>query len=200
MINSDLIHIWGLFIKDTVEPERLQDFVQKANLDQFYECYTKKDWESLRPFSVLLDGKVKPLLHFDNGKAILPTDYFGNPTMLTEAGERVNIVDDDKDFDELKSHKIEYPTAKYPIANIQSNFIRLEPDTIRYCRFSYIAKPNQVKFGYKNTRGFVEYDPVSSVSLAWNDNNVIQIIIRVLQSFGIIKTEEEVKNKINTNN
>ena len=196
MINQDLIHILGLFIKDTVESERLQDFVQKAQLDQFYQCYMNKDWESLRPFSVLYDGKVKPLLHFDNGKAVLPVDYFGNPSMLTDKNEKVHIVDSDDEFDEIMSNKINFPTEKESLANIQSNFIRLEPDTIRYCRFSYIAKPVPVKFGYKNTRGFVEYDASSSVSLAWNDNNIIQIIIRVLQSFGIIKTEEEVKSQI----
>jgi hypothetical protein len=189
-------NIIGLFVKGNVEPERLTDFTNKAILEQFLKCYMGKDFESLRPFSVLRDGGTLPMILFNNGRAALPDDYFGNPTMLTDYNEKVNIVDDDKQFDELLSHKIEFPTAKYPIANIQSNFIRLKPDTIRYCIFSYIAKPTPVQFGYVTTRGYVEYAPSLSVELAWNETNIIQIIMLVLRDFGVLASKEEVKSKI----
>jgi hypothetical protein len=143
-----------------------------------------------------MDGGLLPLLHFTNGRAPIPIDYEGNPQMLTPWGTLVNIVDDAQ-YQDLIGHQIEYPDRDHVIVNFKSNFIRCEPKDIRYLNFTYVAKPTPVVFGYKTDRGFVEYDSASSTELLWNDQNIIQIIILVLQSFGVVASQQEVQSQIN---
>ena len=196
---KDFTNLVSFFVKANVEPERLQDVYNNGQLSQYYKCFTVKDWESLRPFSVAMDGGLLPLLHFTNGRAPIPIDYEGNPQMLTPWKKKVNIVDDEEYQHHIES-AIEYPDENNVIANFKSNFIRIEPKTVKYLNFTYVAKPKPIVFGYKTGRGFVEYDSVSSTELLWNDQNIIQIIILVLQSFGVVASQEEVKSQINNQN
>ena len=193
---QDFTNIVSFFVHGNVEPERLQDVYNNGQLSQYYKCFALKDWESLQPFSVAMDGGTLPLLHFTGGRAPIPIDYEGNPQMLTPWNKKVNIVDDEE-YQHLIEHDIEYPDRDHVIANFKSNFIRCEPKDIRYLNFTYVAKPKPIKFGYKTDKGFVEYDSASSIELLWNDRNIIQIIILVLQSFGVVASQQEVQSQIN---
>ena len=159
-----------------------------------------RDFSAIRPFKVIMGGQYPPLVLNKGNQysyAELPTDYFGKESGTVFYGGEEKPVEflEDAEFDLRKRNYIEIPTAEYPIGNIQSNFIRFLPKTLQTVNFSYIHTPKSVHFAYKTDRGFIEYDPDNSSELLWDDEQVVNIIMYVLQDLGIEATPEQIKAK-----
>jgi len=154
----------------------------------------QRDYSPLRYFKKVLGG-VTPPLYVSGGYADLPKDYFGKESATVFYGGEEKTVEflEDKRFDERKKDAIEGVDPEYPLGNIQSNFIRFLPKSIQFVDFSYITAPKGVKFAYKSDRGFIEYDPVNSIELPWDEEQVTNIIMLILSDMGINKTREQVK-------
>ena len=135
-------------------------------------------------------------LYVTNGLATLPSDYFGKESATVFYGGEEKSVEflEDQEFDDRKRNYIEIPTPKFPIGNIQSNFIRFMPKSLQYVNFTYIKSPGTVHFGYTTARNFIEYDPTTSIELPWDDEQITNIIVMVLQDLGLQVTPQQVKN------
>ena len=203
---KQIVETLGFFYKETLEPERIDNVLTKASNSVFSLRYAESmesgDWTALESFITVYGDNGTSLFHFTNGVGTKPADYFGNPEMYHTVGTdkiRVRFVSPN-DFVELATHKIEYPSKNYPIANVRDWYIKILPIDIRYTTFSYIKKPIPVHYEYTRTRGYVEYSPSGSSFPGWNESNQIQIIMLALQDLGVLVSQEQIKSKINNQN
>jgi len=186
-------------LTDKVEsPEELDVRLNFGHRKNFAIQWEAKNYDALRQFKVLMGGQNQPMYVTQGnqfGYSLLPDDYFGksSATVFYQGEEKDVEFLEDAEFDNRKRNYIEIPTVEYPIANVQSNFIRFLPKGLQYVNFSYIRSPEWVHFGYKTDRGFIEYDPVTSVELPWDDEQTVNIIVLILQDMGIQATPEQVK-------
>lgn len=179
------------------QPEEFNTRMNWGSMQRYFQCITTKDFESLRPFKVLRGENGVPPIHFVNGHCDIPKDYQIPEKMyyyLDEEQIEINILDDNQ-FEILKTNALTKPTPEEPIANIQSNYIRLLPRSIKFVVFSYVRKPKEVKYVVSNALGYAKYDSVNSVQLEWDEYNQISIILIVLESLGIVATREEIQSK-----
>ena len=179
------------------QPEEFNTRMNWGQMQRYFQCVKEKDEKSLRPFKAIRGENGVPALHFANGQCDLPLDYQNHISMyyiLDGEQVRVNILGDNN-FENFKTSPIEYPTAEYPISNIQSNYIRLLPRNIHFAVFSYYKKPKQILYAIDNTLGYSKYDAVNSVEFEWDEENQVQIIMLVLQSLGIQATKEDIQSK-----
>ena len=155
----------------------------------------QRDFSALRLLKVIMGDGMTPPLYVTNGLATLPSDYFGKESATVFYGGEEKSVEflEDQEFDDRKRNYIEIPTPEFPIGNIQSNFIRFMPKSLQYVNFTYIKSPGTVHFGYTNQRRFIEYDPTTSIELPWDDEQIINIIVMVLQDLGLQVTPQQVK-------
>jgi hypothetical protein len=191
---NEVRYIISRFTDRADAPEEFDARINFGHNKNFSIQWEAKNWDALRPFKVVRGGDTPPL-YVTNGYSTLPSDYFGraSATVFYQGEEKPVEFLEDLDFDDRKSNPIEYPSIEYPIGNIQSARIRFLPKSLQYVNFSYIRSPEWVHFGYTNLRGFVEYDPVTSVELPWDDENTVAIILMVLSDMGIQATPDQVK-------
>ena len=175
-------------------PEELDARINLAQNQRFAQCYEQKDFESLRPFKANA-GEDNVPLYVINGRATLPGDYFAyeSATIIKDGVSRQLEFVEDAEFDNRKQNYIEIPNWDYPLGNLHYSYMRVLPKDIQYILLNYFIAPPDVKFGYTKAHGYVEYDPLTSVDLMWNAENVTAIILLVLQGLGIKATAEQVK-------
>jgi hypothetical protein len=179
--------------------EAPEDMDARVNLQQgrlFSRLYEAQMFEGLRPFKKVL-GDGTPPLYVVNGSAKLPDDYFAKESgyIITDGGNYPLEFLEDNEFDDRRHNYIEIPDLEHPIGNLQPSTLRVLPQTVQYVLFSYFIAPPKVKYGYKRDRGFVEYDSTAAVQLLWNDEYITEIIIMVLETYGIQVTAEQVNKK-----
>lgn len=178
---------------------QLKHFKRKVGLPETYrpgmplpeQAYdiTQKLTEDLRKFKVHMGDDTTPLI-VTNGKAELPRDYYYCSTIVykhvrnTTVRERLVEVVNDLQWAERLSSSIITPTLKYPIANFQSDYLRVSPRTIRYLDFIYLRLPKEPTLKFKTENGVLTYDS-SSQELEWDDVNKIDIIHILLGDMGI---------------
>jgi hypothetical protein len=191
---NDVRYILAKFTDKADAPEELDARLTFGSNKNFAIQWEAKNWDALRLHKVVMGGNTPPL-YVTGGYAPLPTDYFGQESATVFYGTEEKSVEflQDQEFDDRKRDYIEIPTVEFPIGNIQSNYIRFLPKSLQYVNFSYIKEPGTVHFAYTTTRGFIEYDPANSVELLWDDEQIANIIILVLQDMGIQATPEQVK-------
>ena len=191
-------YIISKFTDKAETPEELDARLNFAHGQLFAMRWKELDMDSLRPFKKTMGGETPPMMITTGnqfGYGLLPTDYFmWESASIMYGGEEkdVEFVEDDE-WDNRKRNYIETPTFEFPITNMQSDRLRCLPRGIQYLNFSYIRKPEVIRFGYTKAKGFIEYDPATSVELPWDDANAIQIIIMVLQDMGVSATKEQVE-------
>jgi hypothetical protein len=179
------------------QPEEFNTRMNWGQNQLFYECIKNKDFSPLEPFKYVRGENGTPPLTFVNGICLLPTDYVferGMYYLLDGEPIRVNVLNV-KDYENFMVSPLEYPTKKYPIANIISDHIRLLPKDIRFVVFTYIKKPTDIFYAIDTSLGYAQYDSVNSVEFEWDENNQVTIIMLVLESLGIIATREEINAK-----
>jgi len=191
---NDVRQILARFTKLDENPEELDARINLAQNQRFAQCYEAKDFESLRPFKANAGEDGVPL-YVINGRATLPNDYFAyeSATIIKDGVSRQVEFVEDAEWDNRKQNYIEIPNWDYPLGNMHFSYMRVLPKTIQYVLLNYFFAPPDVKFGYTKAHGYVEYDPMTSVDLLWNAENVTAIILLVLQGLGIKATSEQVK-------
>ena len=155
---------------------------------------TQRNMGDLRPFKkVLGERDYGPLIVDKFGYTNIPSDFVYYTSFYyfnTEDGETSQVDIDavtDKQWSERVSHAIEYPDRDYPICNIVANKIRFNPKSLRQVLMSYYRWPVTpiYKMGYSLLYDMEVYDEVNSVQLEWDDMNIYDIIILMLDFFGV---------------
>ena len=200
MTNFEIANIIGEFTTRRLQPEDYDSVANFAQGVRFRQCLDEGDEDSLRPFKVSMgtDNDSPPLYVSSLGISDLPSDYY-HYRSLTHfyKGVEYNVeVLDDQEFDHRKSHRIEVPTGEYPVACFRGVRIYFQPKTLQYVNMDSVFFPPEVHFAVDKTKGWAKYDATNSVEFMWDDRNVIQIIIIMLQSLGITANEQQVKDKM----
>lgn len=182
---------------------QLKHFKKKIGLPEEYQPglplprqvieITQKITDDLRRFKVN-HGDDLPVYKVNHGQAVIPSNYYIVSTLVYPAksgDRRIEIVTDTQFADRMNSSLIK-PRMRYPIANFQKSFIRIEPKEIRYIKFIYYRYPNRAQYSIAlpdpdrdTPNWFMEYDPVTSVQLEWDDVNTVDIIHMMLQDLSI---------------
>jgi len=198
MTYEEVKNIVGLFYAGYMPVKFFETHYNEGELKLFYQKYMEKDLQALRQFKAVM-GDGTPPLYVINGTATIPTDFFSFESAYYRNGTELIPINflEDADYDRLITHKIEYPTDGYPIGNIQSNYIRILPKTIKFVVFSYFTKPTPITYKVTETRGFIEFDNTDNTgTVKWDEANVVLLIQYILQSLGIIINQQEIKSKI----
>jgi len=178
-----------------------EDYDSLANLaqQQYFNTATENnDQIALRPFKVNMgvDSDTLPLYVTSGGMAPLPTDYERSYSLTyINNGVQVIVTEvDDKRYDYLKNHPTEVPTKKYPICNMQKNFIRFLPKDLQYVNFEYLKSPTWVHMNTDMSNGYTAYQSNGSVEFEWDDSSLVFIIQIILNLLGIPATIEQINN------
>lgn len=190
-------NIVGLFTTEPMAPEFFSTRYDDASLKLFMQRYAEKDFESLRGFKkVIGDGTMG--LQVQNGIAQIPDDFFAMSSAYYKKGETtvpINFVED-RTYDLMIGSKIEFPTDKFPIGNLQSNYIRIRPSTVKYVTLSYFVKPTPVTYAVTDTSGYLEFDADNSSEVFWNEANIVVIIQFILQAMGLNVDKTDIQSKL----
>lgn len=180
----------------------LTHFKKKIGLPEEYQVgmplprqafeLTKKITMDLLPFHVEM-GTTSPSLPVDiHGIATLPIDVY-YPSVFryryvvgtTVKHIPIDIVND-LEWNERMRNSITKGSKKYPIANfIGPNRVRFSPTDLARVDFDYIKVPTRPVFGYSTDLGFIDYNPVTSTQLEWDDVNVLDIISIFMEKMGV---------------
>jgi hypothetical protein len=195
---NDVRYTIARFTDKLDAPEEFDVRVNFAHRKNFAMQWDAKNFDALRLFKKASGWDTPPLYvtaGAKEGYADLPADYFAKDSATVFYGQDERDIEflDSGEFDNRKRNYIEIPTPEYPIACEQGIRLRVLPKNIQYINLSYFSKPELVHFGYTTSRGFVEYDPATSVELPWDDEQIINIIMMVLQDLGLEVTPEQVK-------
>jgi hypothetical protein len=177
-------------------PEEMDIRINLGQGQLFNKLYEAKNFEALRPFKKVA-GDDTPPLFVVNGSAKLPDDYFAVESgFVIIDGEPFPVEFlEDNEFNLRRHDYIEIPNLQHPIGNLHPHTLKVLPKTVQYVVFNYFTAPPRAKFGYKRTRGFIEYDPTASTQLLWNDESITDLILLVLAMYGIQATAEQVNDK-----
>lgn len=146
----------------------------------------------MTPFKVEMGAhNSMPLVVDQNGIATTPTDMY-YPSRLTyrynsggTTKRRIVRICSDKQWDEFVSSSIEYPTKKYPVANFQNSYIRVNPTNLRYLDFVYIKYPTEPVYATKIENGVQVYDSAASTNMEWDNVNTVDVIAVLLKDIGV---------------
>jgi hypothetical protein len=155
--------------------------------------------DDLLPFKVHMGRNGYPKLAISaNGEAVIPTDFFYPLSLMypvIDSGQlvynNVEVLTDSEWVDYLSS-KIITPNKKYPIANFQKSYIRFAPINLQSVEFTYLKKPVDPVYAYTIANDFIEYDPVHSVELEWDELNKIDILYILLSDIGVVVTRGDI--------
>lgn len=154
--------------------------------------------DDLLPFKMFMGRSGQPKLQVAaNGEAVIPADFFYPLSLLyavvdgTLKYKEVDILTD-KEWTDYMSSSIITPSKKYPIANFQKNYIRFMPVNLQSVEFTYLKKPVDPVYAFTYANGFLEYDPINSVELEWDELNQIDILYMLLSDLGIIVTRGDI--------
>lgn len=169
---------------------------------QAYEV-TQKMKDDLRSCKVLV---TLPVI---SGEMMLPTDYIhitdltyrkvvnstcGNAP--TTKKRQVELIDDDK-FSVRCSDTIKKPSIDFPVANMLSDRIRIEPTIITSVEFSYLGMPAKPEWKYTfDSNNIEKYDPTNSVNFSWNEILFTDLAKIILGYIGINLRDAELQASI----
>lgn len=193
----------------TLTPARFNTACESVNWDWFNTCYgqpalskdgkqindlfwqsTEKVTNNLRPFL------KKVVLQIDaTGKAIKPTDYVQTSSCRYWYGERQVEVDfvNDGDLGEFVGGELLAPTKKYPIHVVYDDRIQFYPKDLSRVEFTYLRKPETPVWGYATSQsGRPVYDPTTSVDFEFPEENLGEIVSRLVKLWGVNIREKDI--------
>lgn len=199
MTHETIINILSLFTVEPLPTELYCDRYHDAQLKLFAVKYGERNDMALRKFKKVMGANDTMPLIVTAGIAPIPDDYFARKSgWYYYNGDKVQInFVEDYQYDALLTNKTEYPTAEFPIANIQSNYIRFNPTTVNHVTFSYYTKPEVPVYAVTYTQGYAEFDAENSSEVLWTEGDIPALIQLILQSFNINATQTEIKQKLN---
>jgi len=193
---SELLHVAQLkhYKRKLGLPEEYQ--VGMPLPRQVYDV-TQKITEDMRAFKVNMDGSSNAL-QFTDGVAMLPFDYYYPSSMAAfinyDVGTYVRpvIIVTDQRWDEMHGNFVDVPSDEYPIANFQTNSVRIAPKEIRLAKFIYLRMPNKPEYKVTVSGNKNIYDPVNSVQLEWDEINQLDIMYVMLADLGLPMLRQDV--------
>lgn len=96
----------------------------------------------------------------------------------------IEIVRDNQWGRRLES-SIKAPSKRYPIANIQSNFIEIMPKEVQMIRMVYLRYPNTPSWAYTIQNNRPVYDSINSVDIDAPEEALNEIAMSCLSFLGI---------------
>lgn len=194
---SNIRDLVSLFNNGPVTPGVFASAYTGAELKLFAIRYSEGNMESLGKFRVT-KGNDTPPLYVSEGMATLPTDYFAFESayhFVDNEPVLVNFVND-KMFDVLQAHAIEYPTMDYPIGNIQGDYVRVRPKALKFIVFTYLTKPVPCVYATTDTEGYQQFDEANSTTVKWYENDVPHLVQFILQSLGVQTSINDITQKL----
>lgn len=187
----------GLFVSEPMQPEIFCTHYDSATKKLLMQHIVSGNWDNIRNFRrVKGDGDMSYAL--TDGWAALPDDFLAFETAYYKQGTtpRLIRVVDDETFDTLLQHRIEYPTAQYPVGNIIGSRMRVRPPQIKYITMAYIAKPEPVVYAVDSSQGYAAFDEANSSQVLWTDVDIPVIVSLILEQMGVKVEAEKVKDKM----
>jgi len=195
---------WGLLLKMA----NLKHFKRKVGLPEEYTPgrplpaqlpeISQRITDDLLPFKVFMGRYGTPKLQIDqNGEAVIPTGFFYPLSLLYPVVEisltynEVKVLTD-SGWSDYMSSSIITPSKKYPICNFQKGYIRFSPKNMQSVEFTYLRRPVDPVYAYTSDSGFIQYDPVNSVELEWDEPNQIDILYMLLSDVGVVVTRGDI--------
>lgn len=198
MTIQEVKNIIGLFYRGYMTPALFCTHYHLGEIALFNQKVLDGQFDSLSRFSVTMGDESDPL-KFISGRGDIPSDFAVPRKAYYRDGSEyipINIVDDGQ-YERLLVHKIEYPTVEYPIMNIQSDYIRIMPKTIKFVVLTYLKQPSVITYNITQTYGFAEFTSSGSSTVNWDDPaDHILLIQNILKSLGIIVNQSEIQSKI----
>ena len=187
---------------DALHYAQLKYFKQRLGLPEEYQPgmpypkiafeITKRITEDLRPFKVIKGWGTTTPLQLNNGHLEYPSDYYiaSSITYSITKGEesferRVDILSD-QEYEEKTTSVLMKPGEMFPVANMQSAFIRFFPLKNEKINMVYLRMPKKPRYAVKYYEDWSEYWPEQSVQLEWDDMATIDIITIMLSELGIM--------------
>ena len=197
MRNDEIAYIISQYTPLLDEKEEFETRINWGQTQFFFECVKNNDYSKLHHFKRIRGENNVPPLYFANGQCDLPDDFQKEEYLyylLDGVQVRINLTND-RMFEMLKTNRLVKTNPKNPIANIQSNYIRLLPTTVHFVVMSYLTSPTPIKYAVTTDQGYPQYDANNSQELLWDVDDQVAIIMLVLKSIGITATKDDIKDK-----
>lgn len=185
-------------------PDELDLVVDRAQMGLFNDYYQafssgQRMNDALSPFKrrFLFTNITSPV-----GLITRPADYEHlltiyttviNPVLGTPQNRPVPILNEDEKVARDNS-QIYPPTLYDPYALlVQDSDIQLYPAVPQAGTMVYLSRPVAPFFAYSLVSGrVIVYDPINSVQLAWNDKDMVSILVKALNFLGINLSEADI--------
>lgn len=157
--------------------------------DMFWQS-TEKISNNLRPFIKKVVLQIDP-----TGKAIKPTDFVQTSSVRYWYGTKQVGVDfaNDGDLEEFLGTELLAPTKQYPVYAIYYDKIQFYPKDLVRVEFTYLRKPVTPVWGYTTVNSRPVYDAATSVDFEFPEENINEIVARIVKLWGINIREQQVQ-------
>lgn len=160
---------------------------------------TQRITEDLRRFKVTMGWKKStPIKTDSNGHLAYPSDYYmisvlsWNIVRGSKVYERNIKVLSDLEYQSKVGSVVKKPTVFFPVANLQSDHIRISPEKKTNINMVYLRTPKRPVTVIIDSDDFLEIDIDNSVDLEWDYLNIIDIISILLGDMGIAINSQNV--------
>lgn len=119
------------------------------------------------------------------GLSPYPSDFEMVDAMWSVYGfNRIRFTQQDALWSKINS--VIDPVATNPLYLMKEEGFQFYPETIAQARLSYVRKTPTIIWAFvEDFNGEPVYDPLNSIDPVWSDTDMYNIIVRVLQSFGV---------------
>lgn len=151
---------------------------------------TEKLSNNLRPFLKPVTLQVNA-----NGQGVRPTDFVQTSSIRYNYGTKqveVKFVRDNN-LDEYLNSDLLAPSKSYPIYAIYDNYLQFYPKDLVRVNFTYLRTPATPVWGYTVVNGRPVYDQTTSVDIDFPDDNLNEVVSRIVALFGITMREGQVQ-------
>lgn len=183
------------------ELDLVVDRAQMALFNDYYQTFStgQRMNDALSPFKrrVIFSNVTSP-----GGLITVADDYVHLLTIYTTVQNPVTSLPQNRPVPILNEDEIVardnsqiYPPTLYdPYAVlVQDSDIQLYPAVPQAGTYVYLSRPVAPFFAYTLVSGrVIVYDPTNSVQLAWNDKDIVSILVKALNYLGINLSEADV--------
>lgn len=188
---------------------RFNSAVKSSVIQWFNDCYGQPAlskngnqvndmvWQSDEKISNNLRPFLKPVVLQVNasGQGVRPTDFVQTSSIRYNYGTKqveVKFVRDNN-LDEYLNSDLLAPSKAYPIYAIYDNYLQFYPKDLVRVNFTYLRMPATPVWGYTVVNGRPVYDPATSTDIDFPEDNLNEVVSRIVALFGINLRENQVQ-------
>lgn len=179
------------------------DFVRNANIAQrsfiAFLVGEYQQYQAKRPIPIVAFGEserirtsLAPLIYervlpVNNitGMTSFPYGFIQVDAMWGQYGYyNIRFTEQDRLSSNVRS-VIDTPTHDNAVYLIRHEGFQFFPSTLGDVRCSYIQNPPSIAWGYTEVNGEPVYNPATSTDPVWDDIDMLEIIVRCLDLFGV---------------